>query len=97
MTLLTEADAIGEPCIGPDPCGIRYTTEAGRQTRLCSGSRCRMAWRWARDDEQTTEQPPKVAMGPGWVNCGPVSDGDNLWERAGSNRLGYCGIAGRPE
>jgi hypothetical protein len=107
MTLLTEQEAMTQRCIGPEGCGLETPDESDPDyghcvgpcptKRLCIGSACKMAWRWADGDEQTIEQPPKVDMGPGWANCGPVADGDNLWKRAGSNRLGYCGIAGRPE
>jgi len=84
----------------------------GNSGQMCAGAAC-MAWRWATekalisgmdgnperliDRPAYLRQPCEGCHGTGFVDCEacPECGGDGEGARGG--RLGYCGLAGRPE
>ena len=101
---MTEDEARGKRCCGPDGCGDEGNERDGR--RWCNGSAC-MAWRWEitpteqqehRYEVGTESETLKSPEGDGWqifnimrwANCTTVR-----WQRTIPHEHGFCGLAGR--
>lgn len=91
--LLTEQEAMTQRCIGPEGCG-RHASELRGEgehaefvylDRRCIGSACKMAWRWTNYWQSADGDVAEVNYLEGARRPEP-------W-----HRVGYCGIAGRPE
>lgn len=100
--MMTEDEAKTKRCCGPDGCGTLVGNPAAKNDialpvliRVCIGSAC-MAFRttW-----ESKEQPAGMdAPGPEWVadrewGHGGAVTHRKVWKR----RVGWCGLAGRPE